>query len=219
MLRLIQKFSWPFVLYPILLIGIAFPLFNHDRLTGPDPLSLSFVFTLTPYLFYVAIGAVWTHEQMEFKSKGYFFLKLLPIKDKEVVFSKFLLVYLSVLIYVIFHVIAFAVLFKDPSIFGPGCSFMVLNGVLCLILAALIYMVIFKFGFDKVGKYFALIWILILAAPLILVIFLLPKIGLTRTEIIMFGARFNWILIGVAGTIVYFGLMQLAIKLKRSFQY
>ena len=74
MLRLIKKFSWPFMLYPILLIGIAFPLFNHDRLTGPDPLSLSFVFSLTPYLFSVAIGAMWTHEQLEFKSKGYFFL-------------------------------------------------------------------------------------------------------------------------------------------------
>lgn len=219
MLRLMKKFSWPFILYPILLIGIAFPLFNYDRLTGPDPLDLSFVFILTPYLFYVAIGAIWTHEQMEFKSKGYLFLKLLPIKDKDIVYSKFLLVYLSVLVYVVFHIIAFAAIFKDPTIFGPSCSFMVLNGVLCLLLAALVYIVINKFGFDKVGKYFAWLWILILAVPLILVIFLLPKIGLTRTEIIMFGAKFNWILMSAAGTIVYMGLMQLAVKAKKSFRY
>ena len=78
MLRLIRKFSWPFILYSVLLTGIIFPLFNHDRITGPDPLNLSFVFTLAPYVFYVAIGAIWTHEQIESKFKGYIFLKLRP---------------------------------------------------------------------------------------------------------------------------------------------
>jgi len=219
MLRLIKKFSWPFILYSVLLTGMIFPLFNHDRITGPDPLSLSFVFTLAPYVFYVAIGAIWTHEQIEYKFKGHIFLKLLPIKDRDIVLVKFLLVYLSVLIFVIFNLIAFTSISKDPSFFDPSRSFIVLNGVFCLVFSALLYQIIFKFGFDKVGKYIIIFWVFILAAPLILVIFVLPKIGLTRNEIIMFFAKANWILMAAAGTIIYFGLMQLAVKIKRTSQY
>lgn len=219
MLRLMQKFCWPFILYPVGLTGIAFPLFNHDRLTGPDPLSLSFVFTLTPYLFYVVIGAIWTQEQMEFKSKGYSILKLLPIKNRDLVLAKFLLVYLSVLIFIIFHIIAFAYISKDPNFFGPSRSFLVLNGVFCLILSAVFYLLIFRFGFDKLGKYILIVWTIILVAPLILVIFVLPKIGLTRTEIIMFAAKFNWILMGVIGTVVYYWLMLMAVKVKKKVRY
>lgn len=219
MLRLLKKFSWPFISYSLLLTGLVFPLFNHDRVTGPDPLSLSFVFTLAPYVFYVAIGAIWTHEQIEFKSKGHIFLKLLPIKDRDIVFAKFLLVYLSVLIFLIFNVIAFASISKDPSFLDPSRSFMVLNGVICLVFSALFYLLIFKFGFDKVGKYIIIFWVFILAAPIILVIFVLPKIGLTRNEIIMFFAKANWILMAAAGTIIYFGLMQLAVKIKSTSQY
>jgi hypothetical protein len=214
-----KKFCWPFILYSVLLTGLVFTLFNHDRVTGPDPLSLSFVFTLAPFVFYVAIGAIWTHEQIEYKFKGYTFLKLLPIKDRDIVLVKFILVYLSVLIFVIFNVIAFAAISKDPNFFDPSRSFMVLNGVLCLVLSAFLYLLIFRFGFDKLGKYIFIVWTIILAAPIILVIFVLPKIGLTRTEIIMFFAKVNWILLGAAGTIVYFGLMQLAVKAKKTFQY
>lgn len=219
MLRLLKKFSWPFILYSVLLTGLVFPLFNHDRVTGPNPLSLSFVFSIAPYVFYVVIGGIWTHEQLESKSKGYFFLKLLPIKDKDIVLAKFIPVYLSVLIFVIFNVIAFAAISKDPNFFDPSRSFIVLNGVLCLFLSAIFYLLIFKFGFDKIGKYIFIGWIIILAAPLLLVIFVLPKIGLTRNEIILFFSKANWILMGVIGTIVYFGLMQLAIKVKRTFRY
>jgi len=219
MLRLLKKFSWPFILYSVLLTGLVFPLFNHDRVTGPNPLSLSFVFSIAPYVFYVAIGAIWTHEQIEYKFKGHIFLKLLPIKDKDIVLVKFLLVYLSVLIFVVFHVIAFASISKDPSFFDPSRSFIVLNGVLCLFLSAFFYLLIFRFGFNKLGKYIFTIWIIILAAPLILIIFVLPKIGLTRNEIIMFFAKANWILMAAAGTIIYFWLMQLAVKVKRTSQY
>ena len=63
MIYLMKKFSFIFILYLLLAVGLVFPLFNYDRLTGPDPLTLNFVFTLAPYLFFVVLGAVYIHEQ------------------------------------------------------------------------------------------------------------------------------------------------------------
>ena len=97
-----RKFSLMFIFYTVLIFGIAMPLFNHDRITGPDPLSLSFVFYLAPYMFLVAIGSLWAHELMEEKTKSYEFLRLLPIKEYEIVGAKFALVFLSITFYVLF---------------------------------------------------------------------------------------------------------------------
>lgn len=212
MLQLLKKFSLPFLVYILLAVGLVFPLFNYDRLTGPDPLTLNFVFTLAPYLFFVVLGAVYIHEQLEQKSNGYAFLRTLPVKASDIVVSKFLLVFLSSLVYVGFHCVAFAKISTDPSYWKPSCSFLIISGNICLVLTALLYMCIFRYGYNKVGKYVIFLWLFIVLSPIPINIFLLRRLGISRQEIIERVISLNWVIVTLVCLALYYFLMRVAIK-------
>jgi hypothetical protein len=212
MFRLMQKFSISFAFYTLVAVAMVFPLFNHDRLTGPDPLTLNFVFTLAPYLFFVVLGAVYIHEQMEQKTNGYSFLRILPVQASDIVVSKFLLVFLTTLIYVGFHCAAFAKISPDPSYFIPSCSFLIINANICLVLTALLYVGIFRYGNSRVCKFIVFLWIFIVIAPIPINIFLLKRLGITRQEIIQKVIGLNWVIVTFVCVAVFFLLMYMAIK-------
>jgi hypothetical protein len=212
MLHLLKKFSLPFILYILLAVGLVFPLFNHDRLTGPDPLTLNFVFTLAPYLFFVVLGAIYIHEQLEQKSNGYAFLRTLPVKASDIVVSKFLLVLLSALVYIGFHCVAFVKISTDPSYWKPSCSFLIINGNICLILTASLYIGIFRYGYNKVGKYVIFLWLFIVFSPIPINIFLLRRLGINRQEIIERVISLNWVTVTLVCVALYYLLMRVAIK-------
>jgi hypothetical protein len=212
MFHLTKKFSLPFIVYILLAVGLVFPLFNHDRLTGPDPLTLNFVFTLAPYLFFVVLGAVYIHEQFEQKSNGYAFLRTLPVKTSDIVVSKFLLVLLSVLIYTGFHCVAFTKISSDPSYWKPSCSFLIINGNICLILTALLYVGIFRYGYTKVGKFIVFLWLFIVLSPIPIHIFLLRRLGISRREIIEKVNGLNWVIVTLVCVALYYFLMRVATK-------
>lgn len=207
-----KKFSFSFILYVLITVGLVFPLFNHDRLTGPDPLSLNFVFTLAPYLFFVVLGAVYIHEQLEQKTNGYAFLRMLPVKASDIVVSKFLLVFLTALIYVGFHCVAFAKISSDPGYFNPSCAFLIINANICLVLTALVYLGIFRYGYAKVGKFVILSYFLIIISPIPINIFLLKRLGISRQAIIERTVGLNWVVVTFVGLALYFLLMRAAIK-------
>jgi len=212
MFRLAKKFSLIFILYILLAVGLVFPLFNYDRLTGPDPLTLNFVFTLAPYLFFVVLGAVSIHEQLEQKSNGYEFLRTLPVKASDIVVSKFLLVFLSTLVYIGFHCVAFAKISTDPSYWKPSCSFLIINGNICLLLTALLYVGIFRYGYNRVGKYVIFLWLFIVLSPIPINIFLLRRLGISRREIIEKVNDVNWIIVTIVCLVLYYLLMRVATK-------
>jgi hypothetical protein len=212
MFRLMKKFSFSFILYVLIAVGLVFPLFNHDRLTGPDPLTLNFVFTLAPYLFFVVLGAIYIHEQLEQKTNGYAFLRTLPIKASDIVVSKFLLVFLTNLIYVGFHCVAFAKISSDPGYFNPSCAFLIINANICLVLTALLYLGIFRYGYALVGKLVILFWFLIVISPVAINIFLLKRLGISRQAIIERVVSLNWVVVTFVGLALYFLLMSVAIK-------
>jgi hypothetical protein len=212
MIYLMKKFSFIFILYILLAVGLVFPLFNYDRLTGPYPLTLNFVFTLAPYLFFVVLSAVHIHEQLEQKSNGYAFLRTLPVKASDIVISKFLLVFLSALVYTVFHCVAFTKISSDPSYWKPSCSFLIINGNFCLILTALLYIGIFRYGYNKVGKYVIFLWLFIVLSPIPINIFLLRRLGISRREIIEQVISLNWVIVTLVCLALYYFLMRVAIK-------
>lgn len=212
MIYLMKKFSLIFILHILLAVGLIYPLFNHDRLTGPDPLTLNFVFTLAPFLFFVVLGAVYTHEQWEQKSNGYAFLRTLPVKASDIVSSKFFLVLLSVLIYIGFHCVAFFKISTDPSYWKPSCSFLIINGNICLILVALLYVGIFRYGYNKVGKFVIFLWLFILFSSIPINIFLLRRLGISRQEIIEKVIGLNWVIVTLVCVALYYLMMRIAIK-------
>lgn len=212
MIRLLKKFSLPFIIFILLSVGLVFPLFNYDRVTGPDPLTLNFVYTLAPYLFFVVLGAVYIHEQWEQRNNAYAFLRLLPVKPSDIVVSKFLLILLSVIIYTGFHCVAFFKISNDPSYWKPSCSFLIINGNICLILTALLYVGIFRYGYNRIGKFVILLWLFIVFSPIPINIFLLRRLGISRREIIENVNGLNWALVTIVCLTLYYLLMRVAIK-------
>ena len=211
MLRLMKKFSFWYLLYPGLLLVFGLPLFNHDRLTGPDPLGLSFASYLAPMIWLV-LGAMWSHEQMESKSNGYAFLRILPIEPAQIVKAKFALVLIAVAVYVGGCCTAFILVSTDPEYLIPSCGYVIVHSDVCLLAAAFLYIGIFRYGYSRFGKYILVTWVCLFVLPIPLRILVLKPRGITDSEIMQFLRGPYWII----GTIIclagYYFLMKLAAK-------
>jgi hypothetical protein len=206
-----KKFSFWYILYPGLLLAFGLPLFNHDRLTGPDPLSLSFASYLAPMIWLV-LGAMYSHEQMESKTNGYAFLKVLPIEPAQIVKAKFAMVFIGVSIYVAGCCVSFALISTSPDYLIPSCGYIIVHGNICLLAAALLYIGIFRYGYSQFGKYVLITWVCLLILPLLIRIFILKPRGIRDPEIMAFLGEPYWI-IGILFCLAgYYLLMKLAIR-------
>jgi hypothetical protein len=211
MLRLMKKFSFWYLLYPVLLLVFGLPMFNHDRLVGPDPFGMSFAFYLAPMIWLV-LAAMWAHEQMESKANGYAFLRILPIEPAQIVKAKFALVFIAVAIYVGGCCAAFALVSTDLDYLIPSCAYLIVYGDICLVVAALLYLGIFRHGFSRFGKYVLIAWVVLLISPIPIRIFILKPRGISDSEIMQFMRGPTWIIGTIICLIGYYLLMKLAIQ-------
>jgi len=209
-----KKFAFVYYGYMAIILGFLYPLYNHDRITGPRPLDLSFGYWQAIQIFWVIFASMGMAEQIEFKANGYKFLRTLPIKNKDIVGAKFFVVFGSVFIYVVFHCIAFAFISKTPEYFNPSCTAVITMGGVSLIFAGLLQVGVIKFGYMNFGKYLWILMIVGIALPIVVTSFLLPEIGLTRYDVLNTITSANWIFVTLAGLAVYFGLLRIAVKLK-----
>lgn len=207
-----KKFSFWYLLYPGLLLVFGLPLYNYDRLVGPDPLGLSFATYLAPMIWLV-LAAMWSHEQMESKSNGYAFLRILPIETAQIVKAKFALVFVAVAIYVGGCCIAFALVSTDPEYLIPSCTYLIVHGDVCLVAAALLYLGIFRFGFSRFGKYVLIVWVIMLISPIPIRLIILKPKGISDADIMQFMRGPYWIIGTIICLVGYYFLMKLAIRL------
>lgn len=211
MVRLMKKFSFWYILYPGLLLAFGLPLFNHDRLTGPEPLSLSFASYLAPMIWLV-LGAMYSHEQMESKTNGYAFLRILPIEPAQIVNAKFAMVFIGITMYVLGCCAAFAMISTSPDYLISSCGYIIVHADICLLAAALLYIGIFRFGYTKFGKFVLITWVCLFIMPLFIRIFILKPRGIRDSEIMAFLRGPYWIIGTVFCLAGYYLLMKLAIR-------
>ena len=208
--RLIQKYAFAFIGYLFIVLCFTFPFYNHDRLTGPDPLDLSFQYYQIFGLFWVIIAAIWLHEQIEDKSNGYRFLRQLPIKPEKIVRAKFVVMLFTVGIYVAFYSFAFWMISSSPDYVNPGVRMMICAGTLTLLIGGMIYVFIFRFGFTKLRIVLFVLMMLSIALPIILNALIFPKLGIDKVEVIGFLSGKHWIWVASLGLVLYIGLMRLS---------
>ncbi len=214
MFRLSKKFAFVYYGYIAIILGFIYPLYNYDRITGPRPLDTTFGYWQAIQVFWVVFAAMWMSEQIEFKANGYRFLRTLSIRNKDIVGAKFAVVISSVFIYVVFHCIAFAFISTAPEYLNPSITVVINLGIVCLIIAGLLHLGVIKFGYMNFGKFLLILMILGLVLPILVTSFLLPKIGLTRYDVLNTITSLNWIFVTAAGLAVYLGLMRIAVKLE-----
>ena len=127
--------------------------------------------------------------------------------------AKFSLVLLSVTVYIIAHLIWFFHNFDKPDYLTAARANLIFNGNLCLIISAFICLGFCRFGYQKFGKFAIIIWLLFIISPIPLKIFLYPRLGITTADIVHFVTSINPVLVTGAGLLIFFGLMQLSIRL------
>jgi len=213
MLRLIQKFSVTFIGYLIIVLAFTFPTYNHDRLTGPNPLDLSFPFYLTFGVLWLIAATIWFHEQMEDKTNGNKFLRLLPVKVGQIVGAKFFVIFFTVFLYVIFHLVAFRMISSSPDYFKPSWTMMINAGNISLLIAGLFYLCIYKFGFSIMRIALFILMIVFITLPIVLSALVLPSLGLDKYDCIDLFVSVDWPLMTAISLSAYFGLFLLSAKL------
>jgi hypothetical protein len=163
-------------------------------------------------MIWLVLAAMWSHEQMESKSNGYAFLRILPIEPAQIVKAKFALVFVSVAIYVGGCCVAFALVSTSPGYLIPSCAYVIVNGNICLLTAALLYLGIFRFGFSQFGKYILIVWVIMLITPLPIRLLILKPKGISDADIMQFMRGPYWIIGTLICLIAFYLLMKLAIK-------
>ena len=103
MLRLIKKNAFYFVYYA----AVIFPLMAFYMCFVRKELSGAIVMFQGLWLILIVEGALAVSERAEDKTRGYDFLRLLPIKDREIVQSKFLIVLLTTIFLLAFNYILY----------------------------------------------------------------------------------------------------------------
>ena len=180
---MLKKNSFMFLFYLVLFFGFLLPLINSETLTGAETLEFGFVSFFATYVFWLVIGSIWSHEQTENKYSGYKFLRILPISNIDIVGSKFLLVILSLAIYLIFNLLWLSSLFRGMEVLTAAHKYLFLMAALGLGICGVLYVGVFRFGFSKFGKYLMIIWLLLIIGQIPLRILLRRQFGVSDDDI------------------------------------
>jgi hypothetical protein len=205
-----------FLIYQGLYFGMFFPLINRDRLTGENPLDLSFVLYLNMYMIWLILGSVWGQEQMENKSNGYAFLSTLPIRGRQIVGAKYILVFSAIFVFVSVHLVWYAVSFEDPEFIAAGLRSLSHISGLCLFLSGLYYLGFFRFGYRRFSKYALAIWLFLVVSPLPAQIILKERYDILSGDIIGTINRLNPVITLSVCLVLFLGSLALAIRFKEN---
>ncbi len=213
MLRLMKKN----VLYFILYGAVIFPLMAGYLCFVRKELSSPIVMFQGLWLILIVEGSLAINEKTEEKSRGYDFLRTLPIKDSEIVLSKFLLVLFTAIFLVILNCILYLFVPGPEHLYTLGQVFLPLSAIYALILAGVSYIIIFRFGHAVFVKFVWAAMIISMVAPVLFLENVILKMDLDIVTIMEKLSQVRWILLVVmplCGLAVFYFLFQLAIRAK-----
>ncbi len=172
-----------------------------------------FVF-LCFWAFLLISGSLSTSESYEEKNQGYQILSTLPVTNKEIVSSKFMMVFGAVTMITLFNVILLTI--RMGSIEGLKMKIMIgiLWGVFCLLYGGVMYIGIFKLGFTRMTKYFWTAFLIIIVLLIFFIGDVLRGLKINIESLQRFSESGLWLVLVAAGLAVYFYLYKYAIKVK-----
>jgi hypothetical protein len=168
-------------------------------------------------MFILVSGALATIEKNEEKQKGYRFLELLPLSDREIVTAKFTLLLLVVLVLTAANLILSFTSLVPPNFRGIIRMAMVVFGWFFLRGIGLIYIAIYKMGFSRA---MTLVWLTVVGGVIGMVFFLSAVLRFTGIKLYsLIRAAMNlhpvlWIMITAISLGLYYLLMGAAVRAK-----
>ena len=169
-----------------------------------------------PLLLLMVVTAAAVHERNEDRYKGYIFMRAMPLTLSEIVLGKFLLIFLVNIAAsgFIFMLAVFVPMAPDLRTLGTGIILFAAN--LSLLVAALMYLGIYAFGYIRFS-YVARISLLVFLLIPQLVLFFAFKSG-NRPDfrkLLSIFTQANWLVISLCCVVFYFLLMLAAVKVRR----
>ena len=213
MLALMKKNGYFFGLY---LLGLI-PLMTLWWLTASGDLNLFKIMFQGGWLAIMVVGCVGVSEQNETKNNGYAFLKTLPLSIREIVTAKFSVMFLAVLLLGIHSTLLYQFRTGPDFLVSLGKAYALLSSCAGLILGALMYLALYRFGQGGFAKIAWIAVILILLSPVLVIEAILPKLRLDVQEISAALSGFSavgWIIVILGTLTIYYALMGISIKVK-----
>jgi len=214
MFHLMKKNSYYFV-QPAILI----PFLTAVWLIKPRPLDTYPIFMGGMWLILAVLNGTIGGEMIEHKMKGYAFLRNLPIRDRDIVMSKFLMAGLSAGIFVLHINILFGFLTGPAHLFALGRILIPIFAGITLLLVALLYILVYSIGYSRFIKIAWATFFVAILFPILFLEFVLPRLRLDFGKIIdsiICQPWSVWVAAGIIFIAAYYGLMQLAIKAKKA---
>jgi hypothetical protein len=215
MLRLMKKNAIHFIQHSISIMALMTLYWFLVR----KELSGAMVLFQGLWLILAVVSALSVNEKIEEKSQGYNFLKSLPLKDREIVLSKFSLVLLTTALLVAYNYILY-LFFPGPAhLYTLGRVFVFLSAIFAIVLAGISYIIIFRFGHAVFVKFVWATMIITMVSPILVFEFVISKMDMDVSRITERLSQVNgmiWILILSGGLMIYYLLMQTAIKAKQA---
>jgi hypothetical protein len=171
------------------------------------------------WMVLIVEGAIAANEKSEEKSKGYEFLRTLPLTDREIVKSKFMLVLLTAGFVLACNSILYMFMPGPSHLKELGPLYALICANFCLVLAGISYIIIFRYGHAAFVKFVWIATIVIMLTPILLFEFVVRKMDIDFKALIEGINQNNW-LIGtcftICGLAAYFLLLQAATRAKQA---
>lgn len=215
MLRLMKKNAIYFLSYAVGILG----LMTVYWFTARNELSWAMVLFQGLWLILIVEGSLTINEKAEEKAKAYDFLRTLPISDREIVVSKFILVLLTGIFVLACNYAIYFFMPGPPYLVALGRIFLLLCLFGALSFAGISYIIIFRYGHSIFVKFVWITLIIVMVSPLLLIELVLLKLDIDYREIIDKIIQLNgliWVLIALCGFMASFFLMNAAIKAKQA---
>lgn len=215
MRTLMKKNAFMFVLLSVPLMG----LLTVYMLTVRKTLTTSILIFLGQMLMYCVLVSVLISEKAEEKNNGYNFMSHLPIKDHDIVASKFAVVLAAVVFLCTSSSILVSFMESEAYLFPFGRIFLLLCGNLSLILAGGMYILIYRWGYSTFMKISVFGVIILMVGPFLFIEFVLIRHNID------YGVSFQtvaelpwyiWLIVTAATLTIFWILMQVAVKAKEA---
>ena len=203
----------------VLLSGSLMAIETVYMLMVRKTLNINILIFLGQMLIYCVLVSILIAEKTEEKNNGYAFMSHLPIKDRDIVASKFAVI-LAAVVFLCAYTSALVSFMESESYMFPFSRiFLLLCGNLGLILAGGMYILVYRWGYTTFMKISVFVVIFFMVGPFLFIEFVLVRRNIDHgvsLQSVNDLPWFIWVIATAVTLTIFWSLLPAAVKAKES---
>jgi hypothetical protein len=170
-------------------------------------------------LMYCVLVSVLILEKAEEKNNGYAFMNLLPIKDRDIVASKFAVILTMVAFLCVYSSVLMSLMEAETDLFPFGRILLLFCGNLSLVLGACMYILVYRWGYSTFMKISVFAVIFLMVGPFLFLEFVLVRRNIDYGGFLQYINALPWpVWFFVTGIslAIFWGLFKTAVRAKEN---